>query len=75
MIAAWGGLILLGSVSAYAAHSVNGTSFNGLGLNGANLNGASLNGFQSRGEPLPSVQSENLPWSTLSHKGLGKSSH
>ena len=80
MIVACCGLILLSAVSAYAEHSVNGvalngTNLNGASLNGASLNGASLNGFQYRGEPSPSVQSENLPWNTLSHKRLGKSSN
>ena len=65
MIVACCGLILLSAVSAYAEHSVNGAS----------LNGTNLNGFQYRGEPSPSVQSENLPWNTLSHKRLGKSSN
>jgi hypothetical protein len=80
MIVACGGLILLGAVSAYAGHATNGTPTNGLPRNGMLFNGTSVNGtplqgFQYRGEPLPSVQSENLPWATLSHKGLGKSSH
>jgi uncharacterized protein YjbI with pentapeptide repeats len=90
MIVACCGLILLSAVSAYAEHSVNGVALNGTNLNGASLNGASLNGvslngislngaslngFQYRGEPSPSVQSENLPWNTLSHKRLGKSSN
>jgi uncharacterized protein YjbI with pentapeptide repeats len=82
MMVACCGLILLSAVSAYAIGypTGNGMPFkglpgNGANLNGANLNGTSLQGSQYRGRSLPSVQSENLPWDTLSHKRLGKSPH
>jgi hypothetical protein len=82
MMIACCGLILSSAISAYATGfpGTNGMPCNTLSWNHANLNGASLNGsgsqeFRYRGESLSSVQSENLPWSTLSHKGLGKSSH
>lgn len=90
MIVAFSGLILLSAVSAYAERPLNGLPLNGIPLNGLPINGMPMNGLafngnsfngrtaqglQYRDESLPSVQSENLPWSTLSHKGLGKSSH
>jgi hypothetical protein len=82
MMVACCGLILLSAVSAYATGfpGSNGMPFHGLSGNGASLNGTNLNGtplqrFQYRGRSLPSVQSENLPWDTLSHKRLGKSLH
>jgi hypothetical protein len=64
----------------------NGLPFNGAGLNGTPLNGMPYNGIPMQGMPmngtplnglpanegsLPTVQSESLPWSTLSQRALG----
>jgi hypothetical protein len=65
----------------------NGLPFNGAGLNGTPLNGMPYNGIPMQGMPmngtplnglpanegsLPTVQSESLPWSTVSQQGVGK---
>jgi hypothetical protein len=67
--------MLLGAASAYAGQSANGANLNGASLNGIALNGVSMNGFQYRRKPTQSVQRENLPWGTVSHRRLGKSSN
>jgi hypothetical protein len=54
----------------------NGMPFQGLLMNGTPINGMPYNGTPLNGLPaheasLPTVQSEHLPWSTLSQRALG----
>jgi len=66
---------------------LNGIPWNGIGPNGIPFNGVPIQGMPMQGMPmqgmphndlptqegaLPPVQSESLPWSTLSHRGLGE---
>jgi hypothetical protein len=60
---------------------VNGMPFNGMPFQGLLMNGTPINGMPYNGTPLnglpaheaslPTVQSEHLPWSTLSQRALG----
>jgi len=61
MVTACCGLILWSAGAAYAAAISNGMPYNGTPLNGLPAHEASL----------PTVQSEHLPWSTLSQRALG----
>ena len=70
------GLILNGT-------PLNGIPWNGIGPNGISFNGVPIQGMPMNGTPLqgrpanegsvPPVQSESLPWSTLSQRPLGTS--
>ena len=51
----------------------NGVPIQGLPRNGLPMHGTSLHGLAANEGSLPTVQSESLPWSTLSHQGVGKS--
>jgi hypothetical protein len=63
-------------------YPVNGVPFNGIPWNGIPIqgmpiqgmpyNGTPLNGFPATEGSLPTAPSERLPWSTLSHQGVGK---
>jgi hypothetical protein len=57
LVAACCGLMLLSAVSVHAGLSTNGLSTNGLSTNGLSAK---------------EVQSEGLPFNSLSHSGLGK---
>jgi hypothetical protein len=82
MVTACCGLILWSAGAAYAAASSNGMPYNGMPWNGMPFNGMPFQGLLMNGTPLnglpaheaslPTVQSEHLPWSTLSHQGVGK---
>jgi len=62
---------------------INGMPYNGMPFNGVLINGMPYNGMPMNGTPLhghpanegsvPPVQSESLPWSTLSQRPLGTS--
>jgi len=82
------GLGLWSVVAASTELPLNGLPSNGLPLNGVPLNGMPFNGVPSNGIPIqglpmnglpahegsvPPVQSESLPWSTLSQRPLGTS--
>jgi hypothetical protein len=83
MVTACCGLILMSAVAAHAAAPFNGMPRNGLPLQGMPMQGMPTNGIPVNGTPLqglpasegslPSVQSESLPWSTLSQRPLGQS--
>jgi hypothetical protein len=51
----------------------NGVPIQGMPRNGLPMHGTSLHGLAANEGSLPTVQSESLPWSTLSHQGVGKS--
>ena len=58
----------------------NGTPWNGMPFNGCPMDELFLHGTAAHGanyssESSPRVPNDNLPWATLSHQGLGKSSH
>ena len=77
LVAVGCGVLLLGAVSAHAGESLNGSSTNGLTLNGSSTNGLRnqellLKETKRNGEPTSAVQSESLPFNSLSQKGLGK---
>ncbi len=77
LVAVGCGVFLLGTVSAHAFTSSNGSNTNGLCLNGSSVNGFRNEGLllketKRNGEPTSAVQSESLPFNSLSHKGLGK---
>ena len=76
MVTACCGLVLWSAVAAHAAAPWNGMPFNGMPFNGVPTNGIPMNGTPLHGRPanegsLPSVQSESLPWSTLSQRPVG----
>ena len=60
----------------------NGIPFNGVPIQGMPMQGMPMQGMPMQGMPhndlptqegaLPPVQSESLPWSTLSHRALGE---
>ena len=50
----------------------NGLPYNGLPIQGMPMQGMPLNGLPAHEGSLPTVQRESLPWSTLSHQGVGK---
>jgi hypothetical protein len=52
---------------------MQGMPFNGMPFNGMAENGMPYNGMPAPEDLLPTAQSESLPWSTLSHQGVGKS--
>jgi hypothetical protein len=49
----------------------NGMPFQGLPRNGIPMNGVPLHGHPAHEGSIPPVQSESLPWSTLSQRPLG----
>ena len=56
----------------------NGMPFNGYPIQGMPIQGMPMNGTPLQGRPanegsVPPVQSESLPWSTLSQQPLGQS--
>jgi hypothetical protein len=51
----------------------NGTPLQGLPMNGIPMEGTFFNGLAPHEGSLPTVQSERLPWSTLSQRALGAS--
>jgi hypothetical protein len=75
------GLVLWSAVAAHAELPLNGLPMNGVPMNGMPLNGLPFQGLILNGTPLhglpaheaslPTVQSEHLPWSTLSQRALG----
>ena len=67
LVAVGCGVLLLGAVSAHAGESMNGSSTNGLRNQELLLKETKRNG-----EPTSAVQSESLPFNSLSQKGLGK---
>jgi hypothetical protein len=82
------GLVLWSAIAAHAGVDGNGFYVNGLPVNGYPLqgmpiqglpiNGLPMNGTPLHGPPanegsLPTVQSEGLPWSTVSQRPLGQS--
>jgi hypothetical protein len=57
---------------------LNGTPYNGYPIQGMPIQGMPMNGTPLQGRPanegsVPPVQSESLPWSTLSQQPLGQS--
>jgi hypothetical protein len=88
MVTACCGLILWSAVAAHAAVTwngmprqgliLNGTPYNGYPIQGMPMQGMPMNGTPMQGRPanegsVPPVQSESLPWSTLSQQPLGQS--
>ena len=62
----------------YNGMPFNGAPYNGIPIQGMPANGVPVNGVPLHGHPanegsLPPVQSESLPWSTLSQRPLGTS--
>jgi hypothetical protein len=62
----------------YNGMPFNGAPYNGIPIQGMPANGVPVNGVPLHGHPanegsLPPVQSESLPWSTLSQRPLGMS--
>ena len=62
------------------ALTLNGMPMDELPLNGCPMDELFLHGTAAHGanyssESSPRVPNEKLPWATLSHQGLGKSSH
>jgi hypothetical protein len=51
----------------------NGMPFQGMPRNGLPMNGTPLHGHPANEGSVPPVQSESLPWSTLSQRPLGTS--
>ena len=54
---------------------INGMPFNGCPMDELFLQGTAAHGANYSSESSPRVPNESLPWATLSHQGLGKSSH
>ena len=52
---------------------LNGTPYNGYPIQGMPMNGTPLQGRPANEGSVPPVQSESLPWSTLSQQPLGQS--
>jgi hypothetical protein len=52
---------------------LNGTPYNGYPIQGMPMNGTPLQGRPANEGSVPPVQSESLPWSTLSQRPLGQS--
>lgn len=77
-----GGLVMLAALDAQAAAQMNGLYENGRHWNGQQFNGSQFNGAQfntlsnnaitSNGLPTEQ-QNDRLPWHSLSHQGLSKS--
>jgi hypothetical protein len=57
----------------FNGQSYNGIPIQGLPMNGLPMHGTSLHGRAANEGSLPPVQSESLPWSTLSQRPLGQS--
>jgi hypothetical protein len=77
MVTACCGLVLMSAVAAHAGAvsnglPVNGMPYNGIPMQGMPMNGTPLNGLPANEGSLPTVQSESLPWSTVSQQGVGK---
>jgi hypothetical protein len=72
LVAVGCGVLLLGAVSAHAGSSTNGLTLNGSSTNGLRNQELLLKETNRNGEPTSAVQSESLPFNSLSQKGLGK---
>ena len=54
-------------------YPIQGMPYQGLPVNGVPMNGTPLQGRPVNEGSLPAVQSDSLPWSTLSQRPLGTS--